>query len=444
MQETLWPSGLIGRVIAVILGAILLEFAGSVILHSQVDRFTLREDHARRVAELLVVGERLMSQATPDEKREVVATLSTRHLRTELASTPGIPASTGNSTLKWIAERIVAWEPSLSGRDLRLGLDGRSRKEQALVGALQLRDGQWLQFRSGDVLGRWPQLYQTFGTVLILTTGVLAASGLLVHTLGTPLRSLAQAADKVGHGAPVTVLEQGPRDLMQVARAFNAMQARISRLIADRSHALAAVGHDLRTPLTRMRLRLDLLPTGEARQGMTADLDEMEIMLDSVLAYLSGGEAEGPPRMVDLAALISTLVDSSADLGRSVTFEGPDRLPSLVRPMALKRAVSNLIENGLKYGHAVQVRLESVDGMARIQVTDRGPGIPEDELEHVLTPFFRLDSARRRDTGGLGLGLPIVANAVEREDGVLSLRNRPEGGLEAVITLPIRTAQTEK
>jgi len=269
---------------------------------------------------------------------------------------------------------------------------------------------------------------------------VLVASGVLVHTLGTPLRSLAQAADKVGHGAPVTVLEQGPRDLVQVARAFNAMQARIGRLIADRSQTLAAVGHDLRTPLTRMRLRLDLLPAGEARQAMTADVDEMEIMLDSVLAYLSGGEAEGPPRMVDLAALISTLVDSSADLGRSVTFEGPDRLSTLVRPMALKRAVSNLIENGLKYGGAVHVRLENANGTARIQVTDRGPGIPEDELEHVLTPFFRLDAARRRDTGGLGLGLPIVANAVERESGVLSLRNRPEGGLEAVITLPIRTA----
>jgi signal transduction histidine kinase len=257
-----------------------------------------------------------------------------------------------------------------------------------------------------------------------------------VHTLGTPLRALADAADKVGHGKPVTVLERGPRDLSKVARAFNAMQARIGRLIADRTQALAAVGHDLRTPLTRMRLRIDLIPDRDAREAMEADIVEMEAMLDSVLAYLSGDSEGAPPRMIDLAALISTVVDANADLGRKVSYEGPDRLLLTLRSLPMKRALGNLIENGLKYGGRVRVRLDRDGDQARIRVEDDGPGIPEADLRQVTAPFFRLDEARRRDTGGLGLGLAIVANVVEREAGVLRLSNLAEGGLRAEILLP--------
>jgi signal transduction histidine kinase len=436
MHVSLWPTGLIGRVIAVILAAILLEFVGSLLLHNQVDRYTLREDHARRVAELLVVGERLLTEAPADGREQILNTLRTEHLWVELRNTTKVPATDSEEVLARMRDRIVEWEPSLKDRPLRLGTSSE-RGRRDLVGALQLQNGQWLEFRSRDLFGRWPQLYRTFGSAAILTLGVLIAAFMLVSTLGTPLRSLARAADKVGHGTPVTVVERGPRDLVQVARAFNAMQSRISRLIADRTQALAAVGHDLRTPLTRMRLRLDLMEDQENREAMEHDISEMEAMLDSVLTYLSGGDAEGPRRKIDLAALVSTLAESSADLGRPVSYEGADHVVTAVRPLPLKRAISNLIENGLKYGGKVRVRLERQGAYARIYVEDDGPGIPEAELEHVVEPFFRLDEARRRDTGGLGLGLAIAADVVKREAGTLTLRNRPEGGLQAVITLPI-------
>jgi two-component system, OmpR family, osmolarity sensor histidine kinase EnvZ len=440
MQVSLWPKGLIGRITAVILVALVLEFIGSIHLHGQVDSYTTREDHARRVAEMLVVGERLLRDASPRDQAMILESLSTQHLTAELRAEPPRIAPQNGAKLDRLRAQIVNWEPSLKDNLLRLGAgapqDHSNRKD--LVGALRLDDGRWLHFRSRDIFGRWPLLYRTVATAAILAGGLLLAAAMLIHGLGAPLRALARAADGVGHGHPVTVTvdETGPRDLNKVARAFNAMQSRIGRLIADRTQALAAVGHDLRTPLTRMRLRAGLLRDEESRAAMEADISEMEAMLDSVLAYLKGDSDNETPRMVDVAVLVSTLVDANADLGREATYEGPDHLALTIRPLALKRAVGNLIENGLKYGDRVRVSVGAEGDQARIRVDDDGPGIPKHELENVVAPFFRLDEARRRDTGGLGLGLSIVANVVEREAGELRLSNLPEGGLRAEILLP--------
>lgn len=439
MHVTLWPKGLIGRVIAVILAALVLEFMGSILIHDQVDRFTLREDHARRVAELLVVGKRLLAEAPPSERRAVLSSLSTEHLKVELRPSPAIPSSDADAALDRMRLQIVEWEPSLRTNSLRLGAAAPSGRAggRDLVGAMQLESGEWLHFWSRNTFGHWPQLYRTLGTATILAAGVLLAAAMLVHTIGAPLRALAQAADNVGHGRPVTVVEKGPKDLSAVARAFNAMQARIGRLIADRTQALAAVGHDLRTPLARMRLRAGLMKDADTREAMESDILEMEAMLDSVLTYLRGeGDGESV-RSLDFAALVATLAEANADLGRPVSYEGPDHLVLATRPLSMKRAIGNLVENGLRHGTHVRIRLADRGDHARLRIEDDGPGIPEAELQRVLTPFFRLDDARQRDTGGLGLGLAIVANAVEREAGTLTLSNLPEGGLRAEIRLPM-------
>ena len=436
MHVTLWPKGLIGRVILVILTALVLEFMGSVLIHDQVDRLTLREDHARRVAELLVVGQRLLAGSPPSERQEILNNLSTQHLRVELRAAPAISRSDANPALDRLRLQIVEWEPSLKSGDLRLSAtSSNENRGRDLVGAMRLPDGQWLHFWSSNTFGHWPQLYRTLVTAAILAAGVLLAAAMLVHTIGAPLRALALAADSVGHGQAVTVRETGPRDLSQVARAFNAMQARISRLITDRSQALAAVGHDLRTPLARMRLRTGLMRDDETREGMEADIVEMEAMLDSVLTYLRGESDGEEPRRLNLAALVSTLVDTNADLGRPVTYEGPDELVVDARPLSIKRAIGNLVENGLRHGENVRITLSDRGDQARLRVEDDGPGIPEAELTHVLAPFFRLDDARQRDTNGLGLGLAIVSHAVEREGGSLQLSNLPQGGLRAEIRL---------
>jgi signal transduction histidine kinase len=437
MHVTLWPKGLIGRVSAVILAAILLQFIGSILLQDQLGRYTLRADHARRVAELLVVGERLLAEADPARHAGVLDTLTTEHLTVELRDTPPLIPSQNDPVFGRLRSQIIAWEPSLQDNALQLGSAPGRQGRADLVGAMSLRNGQWLVFRSRDLFGHWPQLYRTIGSAAILTLGVLAAAGMLVHTLAAPLRHLASAADQVGHGSTVTVLEHGPGDLGRVAKAFNAMQARISRLITDRTEALAAVGHDLRTPLSRMRLRAGLIPDLEAREAMEADINEMDALLASIFAYMSGDTDGAPPRKIDLAALVSTLVDANADVGRPVSFEGPERLFVVARPLPLKRALSNLVENGLKYGDTVQVRLEQTKNHARILVEDDGPGVPEDKLSAVLAPFYRLDEARARDSGGMGLGLAIVVQAVEREQGDFRISNRPQGGLRAEILLPL-------
>jgi signal transduction histidine kinase len=439
MHVTLWPKGLMGRVIAVILTALVLEFMGSVLIHDQVDRFTLREDHARRVAELLVVGKRLLAAAPPSERQGILDSLSTEHLKVELRPTPAIPSSDADPGLDRMRLQIVEWEPSLRNNSLRLGAAEPTNPGGArdLVGALRLEDGAWLHFWSRNTFGHWPQLYRTLITATILAAGVLLAAAMLVHTIGAPLRALAQAADSVGHGRSVTVLEKGPKDLSAVARAFNAMQARISRLIADRTQALAAVGHDLRTPLARMRLRTGLMKDDDTREAMESDILEMEAMLDSVLTYLRGEGDGEDPRSLDFAALVATLAEANTDVGRNVSYEGPDHLVLKTRPLSMKRAIGNLVENGLRHGTRVRLQLADLGDHARLRVEDDGPGIPEAELEHVLAPFFRLDDARQRDTGGLGLGLAIVSNAVEREAGSLALSNLPRGGLRAEIRLPM-------
>jgi signal transduction histidine kinase len=185
-----------------------------------------------------------------------------------------------------------------------------------------------------------------------------------------------------------------------------------------------------------LQLRLEGLADVEARDAMSGDLAEMEAMIDSLLAFL-GGEKNGEPSVrTDIAVTVATVVDAFQDQDADVTYDGPDHLEINAHPMLLRRAVINLVENALHYGHRAEVSVERRSGEVLIRVDDDGPGIPEDKLEEVLRPFARLDQARQRNTRGLGLGLAIVAKAVDQEDGTLTLANRPEGGLRVEIRLP--------
>jgi signal transduction histidine kinase len=263
----------------------------------------------------------------------------------------------------------------------------------------------------------------------------MLVGGLLVRLALKPLRSLAVAADRVGHGMDAHVPEQGPSEVATVIRAFNRMQARIHQLIANRTQALAAVGHDFRTPLARLRLRAEAVADPATRQAIEADIAEMEAMTDSLLAYLGGENDPEAPAATDIAILCATLADDASDRGHDVRYEGPVHLELKVRPLGLKRAVSNLIDNAIHHGTRVVVRVAEDRETVTIAVEDNGPGLPEERMDEVLQPFVRLESARPRDTVGFGLGLPIVARAAEREGGELRLRNRPEGGLRAEIVL---------
>ena len=275
----------------------------------------------------------------------------------------------------------------------------------------------------------------------VMAIGIVAVSMLLVRWLTRPLRRLAQAADGIGRGRAISIPQDGPEEVQRVARALDSMQMRITRLVDDRTQALAAVSHDLRTPLTRMRLRAGFLDDPEVQAQMEADLDEMEGMIAATLAYLQGEADTEKPQLTDIGAMLSTLCDAAADAGGGVTFDGPPHLEAICRPVALRRAAANLIRNAVSYGGGGTVRLRASRDGHYITVEDCGPGIPKDELERVFEPFLRLEVSRNRSTGGVGLGLTIARQAVAEQGGLLTLANRAAGGLVATIKLPTRTGE---
>lgn len=332
--------------------------------------------------------------------------------------------------------RLERHAPELT--DLRLGLapapDGGPSR---LRGAMRLADGSWVGFAAPAADLKPVPAHASLASLSAKALGIVLASALVVRWITKPLRRLARAAEAFGKGAaPVPLPEDGPREVREAARTFNAMQARIHRLIADRTQALAAVSHDLRTPIQRLRLRAGFLDDAEAQQAIDADLDEMEGMVESMLAYLRG-ETEGEePRQADLAAMLRALCDDASDRGADVTYAGPDWAPMPLRPLAMKRALANLVDNAAKYGGRARVTLSNVSGDAMVWIEDDGPGIPEAALETVFEPFKRLEASRNRGTGGTGLGLAIARQVVAGHGGTVSLANRPGGGLAATVRLP--------
>jgi two-component system, OmpR family, sensor kinase len=218
------------------------------------------------------------------------------------------------------------------------------------------------------------------------------------------------------------------------------MQARIKRLIDDRTQALAAVSHDLKTPLTRLRLKSEGLKDKALATSIRGDLTEMEAMLDQTLAYLSGDRTDESMRPLDLMALIQTLADEASDAGADVSVAGVERTSIEGRPLALRRALGNLIANAVKYGERARVSVRGAAGSAIITIDDDGPGIPDGGVERAFQPFQRLEQSRSKDTGGFGLGLTIARTIVVGHGGSLTLTNRPEGGLTATVVLPVKAA----
>ena len=276
-----------------------------------------------------------------------------------------------------------------------------------------------------------------------LTLGaVIVVSLVAVRWATKPLQQMATAATAFAHdldAAPLPV--SGPTEVRRAAEAFNFMQHRLRQLVVERGRALAAVSHDLRTPLTRMRLRAELVDDPALKDKLNADIDAMQGMVNSVLAYLRGLEDSEPIQPINMEALLSSIVEDEQALGRRVRLAGPGMGHSAPLPYAgklsvLKRAVTNLIDNAVAHGKTVTVRIDDQAGVLRLVIEDDGPGIPAADLARVTEPFVRLDSSRSLDTGGVGLGLAIVRDAAAYHGGALRLENRESGGLRATLELP--------
>lgn len=258
-----------------------------------------------------------------------------------------------------------------------------------------------------------------------------------VRLVTRPLAQLSAAADDLGPDLKGQALaEDGPSEVAHAARAFNAMQQRIAGYMAERVEILAAISHDLQTPITRMRLRADLMDNEHDREKFRQDLDAMNSLVREGVTYartLHG--ATEPPLRIDADALLESMVADYEDVGQQVRLEGKAGAPIVSRPNALRRILMNLIDNALKFGTDVRVQVHAEGGKLVVAVLDNGPGIPPDELEAVLKPFYRVESSRNRSTGGTGLGLAIAHQLAMAMGAELTLNNRAEGGLEARLTL---------
>lgn len=429
------PSlGLIGRIVGIILLTVMMEFAVSTLLYERAGEFSIKEDEARRLAEHLVIVQRLVDERPPAERPAITSYLSTDRYKVHWQrSAP--ERHMLSAELRQMRDQVVEWEPALASAGLQLQLASPVRND-SVAGQIILSDGSWVHFKMHGLVTGWGLQFNRIILALIPAIAFALLGGLLVRQTLRPLKSLNRAIESMGQGERIVVREEGSNEVRHLIRAFNQMQDQIGRMMADRTQALAAVGHDLRTPLARLQLRLDGSNDADLRLSSGEDIAEMEEMIASVLAYLGGDTDPEAPIRVDLAVLVATLVDDMTDHGHRIGYRGPDHLVATLRHNAFKRAVGNLIENAIHYGEDVEVSLASEPDAIILRVDDNGPGIPAESLADVLEPFVRLDAARSRNTKGLGLGLAIVSRMVEREAGTLALSNRPEGGLRAEIALP--------
>jgi signal transduction histidine kinase len=262
----------------------------------------------------------------------------------------------------------------------------------------------------------------------------------MTRTITRPLRELARAAEAVGRGERTAPLQAtGARELREATGAFNAMQERLHRYLDSRTRVLAAMSHDLRTPLTRLRLRVESIGDAALRERFTADFDEMAAMVTGALNLFRGLNDDEPARAIDVGVLLADVRAEFAELGVDVAVQGAASTPFVGKLQALKRCITNLVSNAVKYGGGATIVVE--DGAALVlRVRDEGPGIPEDRLEQVFEPFYRLESSRNSDTGGTGLGLSIARDVAQAHGGTVTLANRTPRGLEAVVTLPRSSA----
>ena len=314
----------------------------------------------------------------------------------------------------------------------------RSQSSAPYALAVQLNDGSWLVF---TVPVRYWGISRAAHWLVRLT--FVALSITIVTAFATrqfvrPVNRIVAAIRQFGvdpRAAPI--VETGPRELRQVIATFNGMQALIQKFVAYRTMMLAAISHDLRTPLTRMRLRGEFIDDPEQQARLFRDVDEMQAMVDGALVFFRDDAAAEATTTFDLSHVLLTIANDCADQKIEVSYTGPTHAVYQGRPFALKRAFTNLVENAIKYATAPQIELSCAGTAYVVIVRDRGPGIPDDALQSVFRPYYRLDKSRNRATGGVGLGLTVAQAIVQAHGGEIILSNRSGGGVEARVTLPL-------
>lgn len=346
-------------------------------------------------------------------EREVVADIHALDL-TPVATPEGVPASMRSMHQAMMAAHAEPIELTLS---------------------IRLAGGDWLNVRTMFLRPGLQLSPKALVPLALMVMAVALVAWGTARRVVRPMRALAVGADRLGRGLDANPLPlTGPSEVRATTQAFNRMQDRLTRFVTERTHMLAALSHDLRSPLTAMRLRIEMLDETEDSVRLKALVEEMQAMVEETLEFARSVAKTEPAASVDLAALLGDLV---ADVGGNrATLEPSLPVTATIRPHALNRALRNLIDNAVRYGGVADVTVAQEPGCAVITVADKGPGLPEDQLEAVFEPFVRLEASRNRDTGGAGLGLAITRTIIQAHGGTVQLRNRSGGGLIAIVRLP--------
>lgn len=330
---------------------------------------------------------------------------------------------------------LIADRSALSGTVDPFAREAPARPGDLLV-QVALPQDQWalLNVSGANFKFSWQRLAVRMG-IWFLIIGLFSV--VAARRLAEPIGDFGRAAEQLGTGQDVSPLaERGPRELRVATRAFNQMQERLRRFLEDRTRMLAAISHDLRTPLARLRLRAEFIEDEDQRAETRADLDAMSQMIRATLDFARDDALREQANLVDLGVLVADICDDIAELGGDVLLADASHISARCQPTAIRRAVANLVENAVKYGGGARVELVREANGVVIVVDDHGPGIPVDEQERVFAPFYRLEQSRNRDTGGVGLGLAVSRNIAREHGGDVKLSNRTPSGLRARLELP--------
>jgi signal transduction histidine kinase len=445
----LWPRSLAARTAFVLLVGLILVQAAGLAIHA-MDRIDVqRLAQARNLAVRVVGLYRTVVLTAPEQRDEVLQELHRGPgLTAELSKDPPVtdlpPMPPPVQRLFRVSMNFVGVPGPQRWRELQF-LGGPDIGRVAI--GMRMPDSQWLNI-TAELEPVRPWHSPTFLAAFVLMTVVAAGLTLwTVRRLTAPVRTLAAAAEALGRDVNAPPLpEDGPLEVAVAAAAFNTMAARIRRFVQDRTDLLTAIGHDLRTPITRLKLRAEFIEDDEQRGKVLADLEELEAMVSATLAFGRDARTGEAVSALDLPELLRTLLDEAGDArpeaAANLAYDGPSHLTVRVRPLAMKRALTNLISNAVMYGGGARVRLippasaGAAGALLTIEVEDDGPGVPPGDLEQVFEPFHRGEPSRNRETGGVGLGLPIARNILRAHGGDVVLGNRPAGGAKATVTLP--------
>ena len=468
----LWPRRAGGQLALLLILVLLMAQIITIVILAGERQGALRSASLEHVLQRVADGYTLADTTDPERQERILRALSSPTLRLSIDPAPYLTEDRASGMTRRLAEEL-----GLSVEQVRTAMeadeddclpdrdDHRDRERHddeddehheyeehrddddhhderhecppVLGVSLALSSGQWFNARARPPAPSWLWLKATLTSVGITAVLLTLTLLLAVRRILRPMNELSQAAHAFGRGEKVRIPEKGPEDVREVTRAFNQMQDQVGRAQEDRARLLAALAHDLRTPITSMRLRVEMLPEGEDRDRLLDSLREMQHLAEATLDFIRGTTTE-QHRRYDLATLLDSLCGDLQEMGLAVHCDDSPRCVLQGQPEAVKRALRNLIENAVNYGEQAEVTLATTDTEAVVTIVDQGPGIPEAERERVFEPFYRLEHSRSRETGGAGLGLAIARTLIRGMGGDIRLGTGPDGqGLVVSVTLPL-------